>query len=190
MNQGTARYAELNNTWFIILAGDVRYPLAPSLESLLKHALDKSANSRFVIDLRQVEGIGIDSTCLGVLVKIADRTLPSHTPRPIIITCGDIEELLRIMRFDLIFDLVTIKKDTEEFQAALTNVNNGSIECLYETIQRELQSIPIVNISEDDMKKLLLATHKRLCAIDAATNAIFKDVVAAMEDDIQDKYIE
>lgn len=183
MSQGTARYAEVNGTWFIILAGDVRYPLAPSLESLLKRALE-SANSRFVIDLREIEGIGIDSTCLGVLVKTADRQLSPHAPRPMIITCGDIDELLRVMRFDLLFDLVAINT-LNVLPITMNLATKEEIERLYTKVQNELQPIPTIAISEEEMKQLLLKSHQRLCAIDAATNTIFKDVVTAMEADMQ-----
>jgi len=158
MTDGTARYAYEDGTWFIKLAGDLRHPLGPALNALLDRAFAGPDDSRFVIDLAAAENI--DSTCLGILARIANRTMPPGGPRPAIITGGgDIAELLLAVCFDRLFDLV--------------DSADGA--------QGPLQPAPVIAIGRDEMLTLLLDAHRRLCGIDARTHAVFRDVVEALE---------
>jgi len=158
MTDGTARYAYEDDTWFIKLAGDIRHPLGPALNALLDRALAEPGDSRFVIDLAEAENI--DSTCLGILARIANRTPPADATRPAIITGGgDIAELLLAVCFDRLFDLV--------------DSADGA--------HGPLQPAPAIAVGRDEMLTLLLDSHRRLCAIDARTHAVFRDVVEALE---------
>lgn len=158
MTDGTARYAYEDGAWFIKLAGDVRHPLGPALNTLLDQAFAKPGSDRFVIDLSEAETI--DSTCLGILARIANRTSAHDDPRSAIITGGgDIAELLLAVCFDRLFDLV------DSTDATPTS----------------LEPAPVIAIGRDEMLSLLLDSHRRLCAIDARTHAVFRDVVEALE---------
>lgn len=184
ITEGKLRYTEINGIWFIILSGDVRLQLVSSLEFLVKQALDKP-NARIVIDVSQADGL--DSSCLGTLVKIIDRPVSLYTSRPIILTWEDLDELLRSIRFDLLFDLIKISDDkvtSDTYHTAAANINENEIKQLYENIQTALKPVPTVNVSDLDMKKLLLEAHKRLCTIDAKTKTIFQPVVDVMEAEI------
>lgn len=187
ITEGRLRYTEINGIWFIILSGDVRLQLASSLEFLIKQALDKP-NTRIVIDVSQADGL--DSSCLGTLVKIIDRPVSSYTPRPIMLTWEDLDELLRSIRFDLLFDLIKISDDkvtSDTYHAAAANISEDELKRLYENIQSELKPVPKVNVNDLEMKKLLLEAHQRLCTIDAKTKTIFQPVVDIMEAEIQTK---
>jgi anti-anti-sigma regulatory factor len=158
MSEGTARYACNDGTWFIKLAGDVRHPLGPALSALLDRALGEPASTRFVIDLTEAENI--DSTCLGILARIPNRTPAGSGQRPVIITGGgDIAELLLAICFDRLFDLVESAAEAPG----------------------ELADTPVIGVGPDGMLDLLLESHRRLCAIDERTHAVFKDVVEALE---------
>lgn len=165
MAEGTVRYALEGDTWFIVLAGDLRYHLGPVLDDLLNQALARP-QSRFVIDLSRAEGI--DSTCLGILARIANRVpdpTDSKPVRPVIITGGeDIYELLSTVCFDSVFDLV---------------------ESIDHQISNHLQSaIPIRFSKSEDMLTLMLEAHRRLSVLDAKNHDTFKNVVMAMESEI------
>jgi len=157
MTDGTARYVCENGSWFIKLAGAVRHPLGPAFNALLDRAIAMPGSHRFVVDLSEAETI--DSTCLGILARIATQAAPSGGPRPVIITGGDIAKTLLVVCFDRLFDLVDLTDDAPG----------------------PLQSAPAINVDQDEMRRLLLDAHRRLCAIDAHTHAVFRDVVEALE---------
>jgi len=160
MTDGTARYVCENGSWFIKLAGAVCHPLGPALNALLDRALAEPGSNRFVVDLAEAEMI--DSTCLGILTRIATQAAPVDGARPVIITGGDdIAKVLLVVCFDRLFDLVDSADGT----------------------RGPLQPAPAIAMERDDILMLLLDAHRRLCAIDAHTHAVFRDVVEALEAD-------
>jgi anti-anti-sigma regulatory factor len=160
---GAVRYAFQDDTWFIKLLGAVCHPLGPTLNELVNKALLEPGNAKFVIDLSEAETI--DSTCLGLLTRLATHPNAVNNPKPIIITGGGtIANALAVVRFDLLFVLV----------------NSAT-----SPIPSQLHAAPQVSsVEQQDILYLLLDAHRRLCAIDAQTNAVFRDVVEAMEADI------
>jgi anti-anti-sigma factor len=155
---GSARYAKDAGTWVLQLAGDVRHPLAPALNALLDRAFEDTALTRFVIDLSATETI--DSTCLGVLARIANHLSGSGHGRPVIIAPNaDVAALLRVVCFDRLFHLVT-KSPIDP---------------------QRLEPVATQAADEREMLALILEAHRRLCAIDAQTRAVFQDVVTALE---------
>ncbi|KOR28585.1 hypothetical protein TI03_04400 [Achromatium sp. WMS1] len=140
----------------------MRYPLAPAFNALLDRIFATPGDYHFVIDLSNADNI--DSTCIGILAKIANRS--SNQNRPIIITgTKDIRELLLAVCFNQFFDLV----ETVDSNASPP---------------KETKSVPDVNLPQKDMLTLLLESHKRLCGINAKNHAIFKDVVEALEHEV------
>jgi len=181
IKEGKLRYIAINNTWFIILSGDVRLSIVPSLEILIKQALD-IPNTRIVVDVSQADNL--DSSSLGALVKITERSSLTHIPRPIMLTWEDLDEMLRSIRFDLLFDLIKISDDkvtVDTYNDAAANISEEELKNLYQSIQNELKSVPTAVVSDLDMRTLLLESHKRLCTIDAKTQVIFQPVVDAIE---------
>jgi anti-anti-sigma factor len=158
MASGSARYANDAGAWVLRLAGDVRHPLAPALNALLDRAFEDTALTRFVIDLSAAEGI--DSTCLGILARIANHLSGRGLGRPAIISPNaDVTTLLRVVCFDRLFHLVA----------------DPPID------PQRLEPVAAQAADERDMLALILEAHRRLCAIDARTHTVFQDVVTALE---------
>ena len=158
MADGSARYARDAGTWVLQLAGDVRHPLAPALHTLLDRAFEDSALTRCIINLSDAEAI--DSTCLGILARIANHLSGNERGKPVIIVpIADVATLLRVICFDRLFHPVA--EDPVD-PPVLEPVETGAID-------------------EREMFTLILETRRRLCAIDARTHAVFQDVVTALE---------
>ncbi|KOR30986.1 hypothetical protein TI04_03205 [Achromatium sp. WMS2] len=159
MDDGSVFYAYRDQVWFIKLVGAACHPLGPTLNNLVDKALSTPESKNFVVDISATTSI--DSTCLGILSRIATRPKPANTPKPVIITGGgDIDRAVRVVRFDLLFDVV---KSTD------TPIVTGT------------KAIPALVADQTEKLKLLLDAHKNLCAIDATTHAEFKDVVKILE---------
>lgn len=155
---GAIRYAYENGVWFIQCADVVCHLLGPTLNALVDKALATQDSKNFVIDLTDAKSI--DSTCLGILARIATRRAPAGTSKPLIITGGgNIAKTLQVVRFDLLFELID-------------KVN---------AVPKQIQVAENFSLNQDEMLNLLLDAHKRLCAIDAQTHAVFKDVVEALQ---------
>jgi anti-anti-sigma factor len=155
MAEGTARYAREAGTWFLKLAGDVRHPLGPALNALLDRAFVDKDYRQFVIDLSAAENI--DSTCLGVLARIGNRTVEINGPRSTIVSPrADITEALLAVCFDRYFNLV---------DAAGVPVGDP---------------LPVVSVDEKKAFTLVLEAHRRLCDLDDRNRTAFSDLVSAL----------
>jgi anti-anti-sigma factor len=158
MAEGTARYAHEGGTWFLKLAGDVRHPLGPALNALLDRAFADPHYTRFAVDLSAAENI--DSTCLGILARIANHAAATAGAKSIIISPSeDVAEVLLAVCFDRIFEFV----DTPG------------------AVVDGLSPLPPATADQNTMLDLVLDAHRRLCAIDERTHAAFHDLVAALE---------
>lgn len=164
MTDGTARYARDGGTWFLKLAGDLRHPLGPALDALLDRAFTDPQFQRVVVDLCDAENI--DSTCLGILARIANQARHAGGDRPaIIIGNEDIRTLLLAVCFDRLFTLV----DTNGARVG------------------ELQPVPAQTADTDALLELILDAHRRLCAIDTRTHAAFRDLVDALQEEARQR---
>jgi anti-anti-sigma regulatory factor len=153
----TIRYAFENGIWFIKCVGDICHPLGPTLNALVEQAITHPESKNFVIDLTEAKII--DSTCLGLLTRLATRSNVGKV-KPIIITGGgNIAKSMLTVRFDLLFKLVDSLDNTPQ----------------------STQAAPCLTMEQNEMLQLLLDAHRRLCAIDSETHNMFKDVVAAFE---------
>ncbi len=158
MEKASARYAREGGTWFLRLGGDLRHPLGPALNALLDQAFEAPETERFLTDLSEAESI--DSTCLGVLARIANWARDRGAPRPIIVTTNeDITETLRAVCFDRLFEL--------RGEAA--------------TQTGPLGEVAPADADAGQMTSLVLEAHRRLCAIDEKNAAVFRDVVEMLE---------
>lgn len=155
---GTARYAREGGTWFLKLSGDLRHTLGPALNDLLDTAFGDSATERFLLDLSAAEAI--DSTCLGILARIATWSREHDAPRAIIVTADeDIIETLAAVRFDSLFDL---RSESAGGTGAWSD-------------------LPAAGTDAERMVALVLEAHRRLSALDERNREVFKDVIEALE---------
>ena len=159
MTAAYARYAQQDHNWFLKLGGDLRHTLAPALNSLLDRALADADPANFVIDLAEADNI--DSTCLGVLARIGNHKSYQGGSRPVIICPEeDIREVLLAVCFDYLFDLV---------EQPATDAD-------------PTQPLPLPS-GDEDLRRIILDAHRRLCAIDERTRQAFDDVIQALEKD-------
>jgi anti-anti-sigma factor len=160
-DDGSARYAFRDGTWFLVLSGELRHTLGPALNALLDRALAGPDDTRFVLDLSAAESI--DSTCLGILARIASWTRERGAPRAILISHNpDITETLEAVCFDRLFEM-----------------RGGVAAEPTELSELEPRTADVAQLST-----LLLEAHRRLCAIDEKNERVFRDVVAALEQEI------
>jgi anti-anti-sigma factor len=158
MSAATARYAREGGTWFVKLGGDLRHPLGPALNALLDRAFADAGFRQIVIDLCEAQNI--DSTCLGIVARAGVQAQRNGAEKPVIISDNDdINKVLLAMCFDRLFNLVD--------ESGL--------------IGEDLQPVPAAQADAGGMLQLVLEAHRRLCAIDERTNAVFRDLVSALE---------
>jgi anti-anti-sigma factor len=160
VNTASARYVEEGPTLILQLAGDVRHPLAPALDALLTRTFADSRLTHYVIDVNRVETI--DSTCLGILARIARHLSQQGLDKPVIISSNpDITEVLRMVCFDQQFHILS--NDTTE--------------------PTGLQELGTLAVDERTRLELVLSAHRRLCAIDERNRAVFQDLISALENE-------
>ena len=164
MPEHFARYAQDHGTWFIKLGGDLRYSMAPALNALLDRAFEAEDTYRFYVDLTEAEKI--DSTCLGVLVRIANWSREQDKPRPIIVTTeAAVTSTLLGVCFDRLFELRGEPVGEVGNLADLTEQGDGA----------------------GAFADLVLDAHRRLSEIDAANAEAFREVIDILERDIQQR---
>jgi len=71
MNSGQIYYAITGQRGFLKLAGEIRYPLAASLNQAVNTLLAAPEIQGVVVDLQETDFI--DSTCLGLLARVATQ---------------------------------------------------------------------------------------------------------------------
>ena len=105
MNRGHIYYALADHHGLLKLTGELRYPLGPSLNQAVNTLFAASELQGVVVDLQETDFI--DSTCLGLLARVATQPSPTARDRAVIVsTHADINQLLKTMGFDQVFDLV------------------------------------------------------------------------------------
>ena len=140
--------------------GDVRYTLCMALDRYITELCENDDLLGFVVDLTRVEGI--DSTNLGILARLArmmqKRGLPKVT---LISTDEDINELLSAVGFDSVFNIVS------------RNVVESD----------DLDEIPSTDMDAKKMRNIFLQAHRELIELNGQNKEMFKDVIAAFEQD-------
>ncbi|MGF1642099.1 MAG: STAS domain-containing protein [Thiotrichales bacterium] len=158
MSSSSARYAREGGIWILKLAGDLRHTLAPAVNALFDHAFADAEFGGCAIDMAEVTMI--DSTCLGVLARVANHHQEAGLDKPTIIGANaDVVTVLESVCFEQLFHLEPSRVEPAA----------------------EFEQVPSVEVSKDDARALVLEAHRRLCAIDARTHDAFKDLVAALE---------
>jgi anti-anti-sigma factor len=138
--------------------GEVRHPLAPALELFLERLL-KARPDRLIIDLGETRII--DSTCLGLLARLALRLRGQGLARASVVSPRpDITEVLRSMSLDRLFDV------TGEMPP-------GPLD------ESELATPP--GHDDDTLIATMLGAHRTLMALSEHNRLQFRDVVEMLE---------
>jgi anti-anti-sigma factor len=138
--------------------GDIRYPLGHSLDRFLEALFAGPTPAGFVIDLTATDSI--DSTNLGLLVRIA-REMHNHgAPRVTIVSDRpDINAVLTSMALDEVFDIVS----------------RASVPAGGE------QELPRKEADRDSLSRTLLKAHRALMELSERNEETFRDVVDKLE---------
>lgn len=89
---------------YLKLEGDLRFPLAPLLEAVIGGFDGPHAFEALRVDLNDVAHL--DSTMLGLLVRLARRARRQGMPKPVLLSANeDVDLLLETMGFDAVYQL-------------------------------------------------------------------------------------
>jgi anti-anti-sigma factor len=159
MDNGKVLHASHEGVEVLRYVGDIRYTLAPSLARFLEDLFSRTKPVGFVVDLREA-GV-IDSTNLGLLVRIAKCMEDRGGPQPTVISDQeDVDELLSALGLDEVFDVV--RGDDDE--------------------RRAEHEVPVAQVSGADVARTVLAAHRQLMALNENNRDQFRDVVALFEE--------
>lgn len=159
MNTGQIYYAVAEQRGFLKLAGEIRYPLGQSLNQAVNSLFAGPEIQGVVVDLQETEFI--DSTCLGLLARVATQKPQRTRERPVIVsTNADINRLLETMGFNHAFDLLqSPAKSSADFAQA-----EG----------------PVKSSARLD-RRVVLDAHRALCEINEHNRHLFLNVVEQLE---------
>ena len=159
MADGRVLYAHRGKVHVLRYVGDIRYPLAPTIDSFVDQLFRREPVTELVIDLSETDSI--DSTNLGELARIANRLRAGGGARPVIVCRrSDIDCVLRSMAMDEVFDLTA--EGTDDGVDA-----------------RPLDASPVRN--SNALRQLMLDAHRALMDMSPENRERFFDVVALME---------
>ncbi len=155
MDEGKVFHASDGRVHVLRFVGEIRYPLAPSVERFIDGLFAEGAPIDFVMDLTEAKVI--DSTNLGLLARVAQRMQPRLVT--LVSNREDINRVLESMGFDEVFAIVPDSESTPEACGELA------------TPAPDQQSL----------RDTVLEAHRSLMALNKRNQALFRDVVVALE---------
>lgn len=158
MENGKILHASHDGIHVLRFVGEIRYTLGHSLDRFLEALFTGPTPAGFVIDLTPTDCI--DSTNLGLLVRIA-REMHNHgAPRVTIVSDRpDINAVLTSMALDEVFDIVS----------------RASVPAGGE------QELPHKEADRDSLSRTLLKAHRALMELSERNEETFRDVVEKLE---------
>jgi anti-anti-sigma factor len=158
MENGKILHASHDGIHVLRFIGEIRYTLGHSLDRFLEGLFAGPTPAGFVIDLTATDSI--DSTNLGLLVRIA-REMQHHGAPRVTIVSGrrDINAVLTSMALDEVFDIVS----------------RASVPAGGE------QELPRKEADRDSLSRTLLKAHRALMELSERNEQTFRDVVAKLE---------
>ena len=164
MRTGSIAFASLSGVYVVKFCGEIRVPLCTNLNDFADELLGDSALSGVVIDLTDVKSI--DSTALGLLVKIAVGMDDKGLGRPLIISVdSNVNRTLEMTGFHQIFHIL------ERMPASLIEANNM------------LKELPHQDEPTVDLCEQVLEAHRVLMSLNDKNKETFKPVVQALENE-------
>jgi anti-anti-sigma factor len=157
---GKILFAERDGVQVLKFVGDVRVTLGPTISTFLSKLGNCKTSKSVIVDLTETDGI--DSTALGLLAKISLTTQEAFNTIPTIVSPNeDITRILESMGFDQVFVI------------------------LKELITRcgQLGELPTEIVSEVNLRKQVLESHKVLMSLNERNRDEFQDLVHALENE-------
>lgn len=146
------------------LVGEVRLNLCSTIDTAIESTTKDPNFATVVVDL--TETTLIDSTTLGMLAKLAILAKKkSHFLPSIVSTNPDITRIITTMGFDSVF--IILEKPAQTDQA--------------------LKELPISELGEVELRENVLNAHKVLMKLNDHNREQFKDLVATLEQDLEEQ---
>ncbi len=160
--RGRILIASHEGTFLLRFVGDVRLTLCIAIDDFFGQMFSDPNFAAVVVDLGQAEGL--DSTSLGLLVKLAQETTRRTTKKPLLVsTRRDIDRLLASVGVNELFE----------------SVENPSTSLLPES---EIGASHAVKESDErTLRARVLEAHRLLMSLNAENVDAFKDLVAQLE---------
>jgi anti-anti-sigma factor len=147
-----------NDVHVLRFIGDIRYTVSPSIERYLEKIFTGKKPAGFVIDLSETDSI--DSTNLGLLVRIARRMQALDAPRVTVISSRPgINSVLSSMALDEVFDIV----EDSTLESGVT------------------REVPQQSDGREVLARSLVESHRSLMELNERNREMFKDVVSSLE---------
>jgi len=160
---GKALYAVHQGTYVLKLIGEIRVPICATLDSFIETMFRDRQLASVLVDLSETQVI--DSTALGLLAKIAIQTRKRFRRKPLIIsTQPDVTRILDTMGFEKVFNIV----HEEPVKSPA------------------MSEMPCVECDEVNAFEKVLEAHRILMDMNESNRETFKDVVAALEQPLED----
>lgn len=156
MNSGQVEFGQFSGNPVLRFCGDVRLTLCTTIDSTIDRLLEGSEPKAFWVDLSGAENI--DSTCLGLLARLAIRLESEYGIRPAL--CGVNDDLTGLIDAMAMTDLFDWQGCAPEIRCASSDATQPS--------QNEVQAF-------------VLSAHKDLMALCPENEVRFKDLVATLE---------
>jgi anti-anti-sigma factor len=161
MNEGQIYYAVADNRAFLKLVGIIRYPLSQRLGLAVGRMFATVKVEGVVVDLQEAEFI--DSTCLGLLARVATRCQELDWSRPIIVSTQlELNRVLQSMGFDRVCILVD-----NPAAPAVSLVNAEALS----------------GICRRPDPHLVLDAHRALCEMNEKNRHLFQNIILQLEAD-------
>lgn len=158
MTKGKVLYASHVGVHVLRFVGEIRYPLAPTVERFVDHLFAGHLQAPFLIDLTKTQYI--DSTNLGLLARIALRMQECKGPQVMIVSDrDDINDLLNSMGFDEVFDI----------QPPVGPAPGRG------------RALPVQEADSQHMAHTVLEAHRALMALNEHNRILFQEVTSALE---------
>ncbi len=150
--------AEQRGIYVLKFVGEVRLNLCSTLDQIIEDMVNNPEFRTVVVDLTQTEVI--DSTTLGLLAKIAMASEErSHFLPTLITTNPDVTRIIQSMGFDRIF--LILREPATELD--------------------ELEEIPVMKTSEQEVRDKVLDAHRVLMSLNNSNHEEFRNLVRALE---------
>lgn len=160
MSRGRVLHGSLHCIQLLRYEGDIKYPISPAVDGYIQQLLQRDDICGFVVDLTATEML--DSTHLGILARLARAMQKRGLPKVTLISDReDINELLEALGFERVFNVV--------------HTAVGALESLDE--------IALGDADPEELKRILVDSHRALSELTPEGLALFRDVVAEMEQD-------
>lgn len=159
MSTGSIFYAIAEDRAFLKLVGSIRYPLSTRLSLAVGRVFEKADVHGVVVDLQEAEFI--DSTCMGLLARVATQSMEQERDRPVIVSKQpEINRVLRSMGFDRVFLLV---EDPASTAFALAD------------------AAELAGLSSRPEPQLVLDAHRALSEMNEKNQHLFQNVIEQLE---------